>query len=134
MAKVHGKATVLTVATKDISPYTKTSNYERTAKTHDTTGYGVDDEEHSGGLRTGKFTCSGTYDNTVSVGPRNALHALIGTTVAVVRKLEGTGTGKPQDSFSAVLEKYSESNPHDDYVAWAAEFQISGAITTINQA
>lgn len=134
MATSHGKLTVITVATKDISPYTKTSSLERSAKTHDVTGYGVNDEAHAGGLLGGKFTCGGVYDNTVSVGPRNALNGLLGTVVAVVRKVEGTGTGKPQDAFSAVLEKYVESNPHDDMVTWSADFTVSGAVTATTQA
>jgi hypothetical protein len=133
MATVHGKATILTVATNDISPYCKTSSFERTAKTHDVTGYGEDDEVHAGGLRTGKFTVSGVYDNTATVGPRNALNALLGTVVAVVRKVEGTGSGKPQDAFDGVLEKYVETNPHDDMITWSADFQLASAVTITAQ-
>lgn len=133
MSKAHGKNTIITIATKDVSPYTKTSTYTRTAKNHDTTGYGVDDEDYEGGLKGGKFVLGGTYDNTASVGPRNALHSLVGTKVAVVRKLEGTGTGKPQDAFNMTLDKYEETNPHDDMVTWAAEGTIAGAVTTTAQ-
>ncbi|MEV6348571.1 hypothetical protein [Actinoplanes sp. NPDC051851] len=134
MATSHGKKTVITVATKDISPFTKTSSYERSADVHDVGGYGADDKVKAGGQRDAKFTCGGTYDNTASTGPRNALHANVGTTMAVIRKVEGTGTGLPQDAFSAVLTKYVETNPADDYVSWSAEFEISGAITTTTQA
>lgn len=130
MAFVHGRTTKITVATKDISPYTKTSTFEPSADVHDTTGYGSNNKTKAGGLLDGKFTCSGTYDNTVSTGPRNALLALVGTSVAVVRNVEGTGTGKPNDAFSAILSKYTETNPVDDMVTWAAEFEISGAVTT----
>lgn len=130
MAFVHGRLTKITVATKDISPYTKTSSFEKSADVHDTTGYGATDHTKAGGLGDGKFTCGGTYDNTVSVGPRNALLTLVGTTVAVVRNVEGTGTGKPNDAFSGVLVKYTETNPVDDMITWAAEFEISGAVTT----
>jgi hypothetical protein len=130
MAFAHGRTTKITVATKDISPYTKTSSFEDSADVHDTTGYGATAKTKAGGLLDGKFTCSGTYDNTVSVGPRNALLSLVGTTVAVVRNPEGTGTGKPNDAFSAVLSKYTETNPVDDMVTWSAEFEISGAVLT----
>jgi hypothetical protein len=130
MAYVHGKDTKLTVATKDISPYTKTSSYEMGADFHDTSGYGVTNKTKQGGLKDGKFTCSGTYDNTVSSGPRNALHSNVGTTMAIVRNPEGTGTGKPNDAFSAVLTKYVETNPVDDMVTWSADFEISGAVVT----
>lgn len=134
MTTVHGKVTVLTVATKDISPYCKTSTLERGAAVHNTTGYGVDDEMNAGGLRNGKFTVSGVYDNTVSVGPRNALNALVGTVCAITRKTEGTGTGKPLDTFNAVLEKYVETNPHDDMITWSADFTVSGAVVASTQA
>lgn len=130
MTWVHGRNTKVTVATKDISPYIKTSNYEMGADVHDTSGYGITAKTKAGGLLDGKFTMSGTYDNTVSTGPRNALHALVGTSVAVVRNPEGTGTGKPNDAFTAVLTKYVETNPVDDVVAWAADLEISGPVVT----
>jgi hypothetical protein len=130
MAFAHGKDTKITVAAKDISPYTKTSSYEMNADVHDTSGYGATNKTKQGGLKDGKFTASGTYDNTASVGPRNALHGLVGTTVAVVRNPEGTGTGKPNDAFSAVLTKYVETNPVDDMVTWSADFEISGSVNT----
>lgn len=130
MAFVHGRTTKLVIATKDVSPFTKTSSFEKSADVHDTTGYGATDHTKAGGLGDGKFTCGGTYDNTASVGPRNALLALVGTTVATVRNPEGLGTGKPNDAFSGVLTKYTETNPVDDMITWAAEIEISGAVTT----
>jgi hypothetical protein len=132
MAFVHGKNTKITIATKDISPYTKTSSFEKTGDSHDTTGYSPtgDAKTKAGGLIDGKFTCGGTYDNTASTGPRNALLALVGTTVACVRNPEGTGTGKPNDAFNGVLIKYVETNPVDDMISWSAEVDISGPVTT----
>lgn len=130
MAFVHGKTTKLTVATKDISPYTKTSSLEVSSDVHDTTGYGSLAHTKQGGLLDGKFTCSGTYDNTVSTGPRNALLSGVGSALAVIRNVEGTGTGKPNDAFTAILTKYTETNPVDDMVTWAAEFDISGPVVT----
>ncbi len=136
MSTVHGKFTQITIATKDISPYTKNSSIERNAATHDTTGYAPtgDAQTFAGGLRNGTFNCSGVYDNTVSVGPRNALMGQEGNTLACVRKPEGTGTGKPNEAFSAILTKYVETNPHDDMVTWSADFQITGPITSTTQA
>jgi hypothetical protein len=130
MATSHGRFTKITVATKDISPYCKTSTYEKGADVHDTTGYGAVGKGKAGGLLDSKFTCGGTYDNTVLVGPRIVLHGAVGTTLAVVRNVEGTGTGKPNDAFNAVLVKYTESNPVDDMVTWSADFEIDGVVTT----
>lgn len=133
MTTSHGKYTQITVATQNVSPFTKNSSLEKAAKTHDVTGYGVDDELYSGGLRGHKFSMSGVYDNTVSTGPRNVLNGAVGNALAIVRKVEGTGAGKPQDSFTAILEKYVETNPHDDMVTWSADFQVTGPVTSIVQ-
>jgi hypothetical protein len=130
MAASHGRFTKITIATKDVSPYTKNSTYEMAADVHDITGYGATNKRKAGGLKDGKFTCSGTYDNTVSVGPRNVLSGQEGNTLAIVRNVEGTGTGKPNDAFSAVLAKYVESNPVDDMVTWSADFEIDGPVVT----
>lgn len=133
MAKSHGKKTVVLVATNNISPFCKTSNFERSSKTHDTTGYGADDEDYEPGLRGGKFTMGGVYDNTVTTGPRNALSPLLATKVAVIRRVEGTGVGLPQDAFNMTLDKFVESNPHDDMVTWSAEGTIAGGVTQSTQ-
>ena len=133
MAFVHGRTTSVTVATKDISAFCKTSSYEGSADVHETTGYGKNAKTKAGGLLDGKFTMGGTYDNTASTGPRNALKPLLGTTVAVIYKIEGTGTGKPQDSFSGVLSKYVETAPVDDMVTWSAEIEVSDVVTTTTQ-
>lgn len=133
MGFVHGRSTGVTIATKDISPYCKTSSFEDSATVHKTTGYGKTAETKQGGLLDGKFTCGGTYDNTASTGPRNALKPLKGTTVAVVWKVEGTGTGKPQDSFSGVLSKYVETAPVDDMITWSCEIEVSDVVTTTTQ-
>lgn len=130
MSFVHGKTTSFKVATKDISPFTKTSSMEVSADSHDVTGYGSTAHRKAGGLLDGKVTAGGTYDNTTSVGPRNALYPLIGTITAIVRLPEGTGTGKPQDAISGLLTKYTETNPVDDMVTWAAEWDVDGPVVT----
>lgn len=130
MSTAHGRNTKITIATKDVSPFCKTSTYEMAADVHDTSGYGASNKRKAGGLKDGKFTCGGTYDNTVLVGPRIVLHGNEGTTMPVVRNVEGIGTGKPNDAFNAVLAKYTESNPVDDMVTWSADFEIDGPVTT----
>jgi hypothetical protein len=133
MSKIHGKHMVVTVATNDISPYCKTSSYTRSAKNHETSGYGDDDEDYEPGLKGGKFTMGGVYDSTATVGPRNALHSLVGTRVAVTRQPEGTGSGLPQDAFTMTLDEYVESAPNDDMVTWSASGTIAGGVTSSTQ-
>lgn len=129
----HGRLTVLTVATKDISLATKTSNFSGSADVHDTSGYGLTSRTKAGGIKDGKFTASGTYDLTASTGTPAALEGQEGTTHAIVRKVAGTGSGKPQESFSAVLSKFDVSAPFDDMVTWSAEWDVSGDVTRTTQ-
>lgn len=133
MAFQHGKSTVITVSGNDLSVYTNTSGFTRGADEHDVTTYGKNDHVVAGGLGTGAFTMGGTYDNAASGSPRAVLEPLIGTVVTVIRRPEGTGVGKPQQSFSALLKSYVETNPVADYISWSAEFTKSDAVTRTTQ-
>lgn len=133
MAYQHGRSTIVTVATKDLSAFTNTSQIDRNADVHDTTCYGVDDKTKQGGLRESTFTMGGIYDSTIANSPRGTLVSAVGSTLAIVRKPEGTGTGKPNEAFSGVLKKYTETNPVADMITWQADFDITGPITTTTQ-
>ena len=133
MAFIHGKNTVITVATKDLSQYTDTSELPRTADSHDVTTYGNDSHRKAGGLLDGTFTMSGTYDSTALSGPRAALNPLLGTVVAIIRQPEGAGASLPQDSFNALLTGYTETNAVADMVKWSASFEIDGDVDTTAQ-
>lgn len=134
MAKKHGKSTVILVGAADLSTYCDASELERTADTHDTTTYGNDAHRYNGGLLDGKFVMSGKYDTTAVSGPRAVLEPLLGIDGTVVtRRGEGTGAGKPQDLFNAVLNKYVETNPVADMVTWSAEWNIDGDVNSAPQ-
>ncbi len=133
MTTVHGRDTVITVGAKDISPWCKSSSLEVTPDIHDNSGYGTTAKTKNGGLLDNKFSCSGTYDNTALTSPGVALRPIVGTSVTVTRKLEGTGTGKPLDTFTAVVGKYVETSPVDDNVSWSCDFEISGTVVTSTQ-
>jgi hypothetical protein len=133
MSSSHGRLTVVKVATKDISPFCSTSTFEVNPDVHDRTGYGAVWAGNTGGLLRGTFSASGFYDNTVTVGPRIVLLPLWGTNAAMIRQLEGTGVGKPQEAFTAVVGKYTETNPVDDIVRWSCEFTVDGLVTTTPQ-
>jgi hypothetical protein len=134
MTKIHGKDTVVTVDGDDLSTYTKTSEFTRAADSHDNTTYGEDGHVYDPGLTDGTFTMGGVYDSTAGTGPRAVLNPLVGAdAVTVVRRPEGTGSGLPQDEFDGLLTKYTETNPVADYVAWTAEFQISGTVDSAAQ-
>lgn len=134
MTFVHGKNTSVTVDSNDLSAFTNTSEFNPTADSHDTSTYGVDGHVFRAGLTNGTFTMGGIYDNTASTGPRAVLQPLIGQDpVTVVRQPEGAGSGLPQDSFSAQLTSYTETNPVADMVSWSADFQVSGSVDSTPQ-
>jgi len=134
MGAQHGKSTVITVGGDDISAYTTNSQLTRGADSHDITGYGKNDHVWSGGLGTGEFTAEGWYDNTAVTGPHAVLAPLRGTVVEIIRKPEGTGTGKPLETFDALIEEYAESSPVADIVKWTLKSKVSDAIADTTQA
>lgn len=127
---VHGKNTVIKVATKDLSQFTDSSELPLTVDSHDTTTYGNNSHRKDGGLLDGSFTMSGTYDKTAVTGPRAVLKPILkaAVPVAIIRQPEGTGAGKPQDAFNGLLVKYTETSPVADMVKWSAEFEIDGDV------
>lgn len=135
MAYIHGRNTVVKVNAKDLSQYIKTSTLEVDSDVHDTTGYGSTAHTKQGGLLDASFTMSGTYDSTATTGPRAALLPLIGvgTGTPVIIWPEGAGTGKPQDSFTGLIKKYTQTAPVDDMVTWAVDIEVSGAIASTTQ-
>ncbi len=124
MASKHSKFTVIVVDGNDISAYCTDSNRERTSKTEDATVYGKNAEVYEGTLLSGAFGCSGRYDTTAA-GPRAVIDPLVGTTVTIQYRPEGTGSGLPQDEFDAVITGYSETAPVAGYRMWAMTTQPS---------
>lgn len=134
MAHVHGKNTVIKVGAADLSQYTNTSELTEASDTHDVTTYGNDAHRYDGGLLDNKFTMAGVYDSTAGTGPRAVLKPLRGLKAAIVRQPEGTGSGLPQDAFSAILNSYVETSPTADMVAWSTEWTIDGEVDDTAQA
>lgn len=132
MARKHSKLTVILVAGNDISQYCTDSTCEESSGTEDTTTYGKDKIVKDPTLGDGAFSCGGKYDSDVT-GPRKVLKPLVGTKVTVLYRPEGTGSGLPQDSFSTVITKYTETAPVAGYRTWAMETEPSDAWNTANQ-
>ncbi len=134
MARKHSKNTVVIVDGTDQTQYTNNSEFKPTGGTEQVTTYGRDGHVYDRTLTDGKFTMEGVYDSTASTGPRAKLLPLLKTgAVTIVRRPEGTGSGLPEDEFSALLENYTETNPVADYIKWAAEWQISGDVDSTAQ-
>lgn len=134
MSRVHGRNTYISIDASDISQHCNTSGFTRSAGAFKTTGYQASRHTYEGDIPDATFECGGLYDNTAGTGPRAVLNGQEGTTMLVVRRVEGTGAGKPEDEFSAILTEYVESSPLEGMVTWSAKFQVTGAIDSTVQA
>ncbi len=131
MAKRHSRHTVIILNGSDLSTYCDTSSWEDTSEKQQTTTYGADRHGYDYGLGDGKLSMGGFYDTSRTAGPKAVIEAIKDAEelVTLVRRVEGTGSGRPQESVSVLVEKYTESAPVADYVKWTCDLQMSGDIT-----
>lgn len=132
MAFTHGKDTFVSFGGFDLSSFSKSTDWEKSADVHDVTCYGKNSKVFRGGLKDGKCSISGNYDNTLA-GPHDVLMNLVGTNAILLYRTEGTGSGRPEESVDCTLKSYKQTSPVADYVSWTAEFQFSDDITSANQ-
>jgi hypothetical protein len=133
MTLIHGKNTVVKLATHDISTYVKSSEFARTSDVHDVTTYGKGSHVYAGGLLDGTAKMDGVYDSTASTGPRAVIEPLIGTEVVLTRQPEGSGAGKAQDVVDVIIKGYTETSPVADMVTWSCDMQMSDDVVSTAQ-
>lgn len=133
MAFVHGKGTAVTLDGDDLSVYSNSVEFTRTADSHDVTTFGKNAHVYQGGLLDGTATITGFYDNGVA-GPRAIVEPLLGTVVELVYQPEGAGTGKPEDTVDVLVTSYAESAPVADQITFSIELQMSDDVATAGQA
>jgi hypothetical protein len=124
VARKKSTLTVIIIDGNDISTHCTDSNCEESSGTEDNTTYGKNKVVKDPTLGDGAFGCSGKYDSAAT-GPRAVLKPLVGTKVNVKYRPEGTGAGLPQDSFDAVITKYTETAPVAGYRLWSLETEPS---------
>jgi hypothetical protein len=134
MSFQHGRFTFLSLAAKDLSNYSTTSDLEKNADEHDVTTYGKNSHVLSGGLKGGGASIGGIYDTTLVAGPRAVIMPLVGTVVELIRRTEGTGSGKPQDTVNVHVKTYKETSPVADMVTWTCSLSLSDDLLSTTQA
>lgn len=129
MAFVHGKGVVHTIDGDDLSAYSNSVEFTRTADSHDVTTFGKNSKVYQSGLKDGTAEISGIYDSTGSTGPGAVLRPLVGgAAVTLVYRPEGTGSGKPEAEVDVIVTEYSETAPVADMITWSASLQLSDDI------
>lgn len=135
MAFVHGKGAVTSVDGKDLSVYSNSITFTRTADNHDVTTFGKNSKVYFQGLKDGTASVEGTYDGTASTGPGAVLRPLVGAaSVDMIYRPEGTGTSKPTATVDVFVTSYEESVPVADMITWTADLQLSDDIADSTQA
>lgn len=131
MANAHGKDSVITVATQNITPYVKTVDFNRSQDANDTTTKGAEGKTYRPGLTDGEIRLTGLWDDTATTGSYTVLQALMDseTTTTFEWGPEGSTSGMIKYSGSCCLTQYDESSPVDDMVAFTATLKISGTVT-----
>lgn len=137
---VHGRDTEISINGVDISEWCNTSEISRKGETHNVTMYGSPNyadgrkpNVYHGGNVDATFKCGGVYDRTETTGTAE-LDELEGTKVVLIRKPQGTGTGKPTQTVDMIVTDYTETSPVADMVTWQLEGQLSGPIAKTAQA
>lgn len=134
MAFVAGKNLFFSLNGNNISAYCDSIDVERKIDSIDTTTFGQAGHTYLGGMTDGSIKVSGTYDSSAS-GPKAVFEPIMaaGLLVSAIYRPEGTGTGKPTETFSVLVTSYKESSKAADMIKWDGEMQISGTVTTATQ-
>lgn len=128
MGSAKAKNAVIIINGSDLSPFLDTSEHHRKPDIIEKTTYGKDAKVKEGTLLDGNGSLGGIYDTSVSAGPRAILEPLCGQTVVMIRRVEGTGAGKPQMTVNVVIGEYVETLPVGDIVRWTQALEYSDSI------
>lgn len=129
MAFSHGRLGFFKLATTDLSALMDNTDFDQGSDVHETTTYGKTWKTKAPGLKEGSFSIGGLYDSTAVTGSETVIPPLVGTVALFEYGPEGSAAGKVKYSGSAVVEKYSVSQPVGDMVRWKASLQTTDTVT-----
>lgn len=132
MATAKGKNLFFSINGTDLSAFGDSNEHHKKPDIVDKTTYGQDAHVKEGTLLDGNGSVGGIYDTSAS-GPRGILEPLCGQTVTYIRRVEGTGSGKPQMSVQVVIGEYVETAPVGEIVRWTCALEYSGTIDNTPQ-
>lgn len=132
MATAHGKDSYFSVNSNNLTTYCDSIDVGQDVEMAESTTMGAEAKTYISGLSDGKISIAGKWDNTATTGPDAVLAGLVGgeTAVAFEYGPEGNATGAVKRSGNCFLTSFQTTSPLGDIVAFTAEFQVTGAITT----
>lgn len=128
MAFRHGSKAALTLATKDLTTYIDSVDFNVDVDAADTTTLGATWKSAIAGLPGGKLDIKGFYDPTATVAPPAVIWAAIAAGVPVTGLYYpgGNVSGQALWTFTngLLITGYSESSPVGGTVAFKASAQV----------
>lgn len=129
MAFVHGKGTAVSIDGGDLSAYSNSVAFNRSADTHETTTFGKNSKTYKSGLKDGTATIEGLYDSTATTGPGATFRPLLGGDEVPFEYMpEGATVGKPVATVAVLVSAYEETAPVADMITFSATLQFTGDI------
>lgn len=133
MAFTHGSKAQFTIGdsaavARNISAFLDGVDFEPSVDTPETTVFGLASKTYITGLKDGKFSIQGKYDQVVDGYLSGILGGFL-TARAFIYDPQGTATGTPHYVGAAHLTGYKVSTPVADAGSFTAQFQVSGDVT-----
>lgn len=133
MAISHGKSGSIKVTDagatlRDISADGTSVSFEQNGDVVDVSTFGASAKSYVAGLTDATMTIQGFYDNTALIGSHTVLSGIVGLLKACEYGPQGTTTGLPKITFSAICTKFSPATDIGGAVGFSAEFQVSGTV------
>jgi len=133
MAFVHGKGSLITIDDSGGTPRAITGadsvQLTQSGNPAEVTALGDASKAFLAGLKDGKVSVSGSWDDTAAVGNDIVLGGIVGGAAGtILYEPKGTGTS-PNYSFEALCTSYDIQTSVSDKVTFSADFQVTGAIT-----
>lgn len=125
MSFTHGKNSTATINSVPLTQWLDGIEWKDNVDVADTSHLGADEKTFLEGQSVASFSLSGIFDAAAG-GPRATLSGLKGGG-AVTFSLSEDGTATI--AGSAILTSYTESAKVGDAVKFAADFQVSGAVS-----
>jgi len=124
MAFQHGKDTTVLVGSNDLSPYFTSADVDSQQASHDVTTFGKDTVARFPGLRDGKVSISGIYDQALDT----ILAAYLGSADGEVLTVMPDGGTAGGHSATGVVRhtSYKSSTPVGGMITVSASLEASG--------
>ena len=132
MAFRAGRTAAFYIGTTNLSAYLDSIDFPISVGTSDTTTFGSAWTTGIVTLNSATISISGGYDPTASTGPAATLQSMIsgGTAWPFAHFPGGSVSGQRTRTGSCFITSYTETSAAADKVVFAAEFMVTGTVTS----